>query len=119
MAQSRDHMNTFRSRLQNRGFNVEAREAKYRSIYGGTVTRGRIVATSRDGLVKVSIEEERSGIRVTVHMFQSKANEANARAMENAGASVDLDEGERMIAVFKNLDQAAARRIIDEVSGRA
>ncbi len=111
-------MKDLRDRLESHGFSVEVKEARYRSIYGDTVTRGRIIATSRDGLVKVSIEEEKPGLRVTVHMFRSKASEANARAMERAGASVDLDEGERMIAVFKNLDKTDARRIIDEVSER-
>jgi len=106
-------------RLRRAGFRVSSRRLEYTGIDGLKVTEERVTGYSVEGDMKVTYSRFSDGrTRLSVVVTGRRATRALRDKLEGLGASVDFDEGERLYAVFKNVDEKRAGEIVDEVSSR-
>lgn len=105
--------------MRRAGLRVSNKRLTYAGLDNSTVTEERITGYSAEGDVKVTYSRFSDGsTRLSVVVTGRKATRSLRDRLEGMGASVDLEEGERLYAVFRNLDERKAGEVVDEVASR-
>ena len=105
--------------LEARGLRVSERSVTYQGLDGSTVKERRVTGYSSDGSVKVTYQEFSDGrSRLSILLRGDRATRGAGRRAEAHGGSVDLEEGERLYAVFNNVTPGRAEEIINDLLAR-
>ncbi len=105
-----------RRALESKGLRVSESRVRYKTLDGGMVEENRITGYSGDGSVKVTYQEFSDGRkRLSILARGGRATRRAGERAEAHGGKVDLEEGERLYAVFDNVDPRRAEEILDDV----
>ncbi len=105
-----------RRKLEEKGLRVSERKLRYAALDGSVVEEDRITGYSEDGSVKVTYQKFSDGRkRLSILIRGRGASREAGEAAEARGGKIDIEEGERLYAVFDGVGERAAEEIIDDV----
>ncbi len=106
-------------KLRSLGLKVSKKEIQYITLDGNTETEERISAYSLDGNIKVIYSKYSTKERkLSILLNGTLASKEAEKKAERLGGKTDIDEEERLYALFKPKNDKEAEEIIDEMLGR-
>ncbi len=105
--------------LRRSGFTVSRRKISYNTLTGNIIEEDRITAANASGLVKITISRKtkETQYKLSILMLDKEARESAAEELARLGGIIDYEPGDRLLAVFKRVDESLLEEIINEVLG--
>ncbi|MCE4601488.1 MAG: hypothetical protein F7C38_08060 [Desulfurococcales archaeon] len=105
-----------RALLKGKGFQVSAKKVVHATLTGEMLEENRLTAYSSEGGIKVTYSEFSDGRkRLSIVIHGPKATRDREEKAILLGGRVDLNERERLYAVFDVRSKSHAEEIIDEI----
>ncbi|MEB3764932.1 MAG: hypothetical protein GSR77_02035 [Desulfurococcales archaeon] len=103
--------------LKNKGYKIYLKEIKYSNLTGSLVTEKKLVAYNFLEGVKISLKEDKATNTYSLYVLirGKKATSSIASRLESIGGSVDLEEGERLFGVVRQIPENIISRLIESL----
>ena len=102
--------------LKRKGFTVSAKSLTHSTLTGEALREERLTGYSREKNVKITYSEFSDGRkRLSIVIHGSGATREREEKIMSLGGKVDLNEGERLYAVFNVKNRKHAEEIVNEI----
>ncbi len=108
-------MDRVQALLQNKGFKVFQKIVKHKTLIGSDSLENRIIAYRENAKFSISVNKSNGGASLYITISGKKASSHLARIIENLGGKVDFEEGKRLFAVIRNVEEVEINGIIQKL----